>query len=578
MSKLWKNVTSKDVLQAIALFDRLRDNYPKPKNTFLLHNKKKYPAKHIRGLAYKIANKKEISKDDYNGGEETAKFFRKLGFTVEYKKNTIAPKQIANGDVQPVVASRETPSLKGGKLSVVSQKNALQKLLQKHYGCIEIEKKFPWLKTPDPNNLPKEYTQIADNLLKYRNQGGFLKPNYLLACDIVLDDQKLIIEYDENQHFSLARQICLECYPLSIKLSYSKQAWISACQKINAKDNSPIDRDERRAYYDTVRDIEAYKNGYTLIRIKHGDVDWEAPYAEQHLEDLFSAYRAGNTKGISKHKIARLIVTGKQYYSNGLPNYSKLERVFEKFVAITNDKQHFEFVVTPGGFLKFEFPKNLQKGIEVEELEQKHIPAFQAEAESTIKKFLASINRNTFKNLQKTADYLTIGIDGHNPGNYHHIELVAVYDLHKEIIVNWTGKFYPTENQKRDLVKINDLNSHFLKLNNQNVVILGCHDLSVFNPRGQAVARADSWKGKTSEKFRKLCKKFKPDIILQHPHTTDTPNIWNLSWHTLVKELPQVRHFASGIKYFNWNGDPRGDLDTVLAKTKKGDVTDFVFE
>lgn len=281
---------------------------------------------------------------------------------------------------------------------------------------------------------------------------------------------------------------------------------------------------------------------------------------------------------MTKHKIARLIVTGKQYYSNALPNYSKLQKVFDKFVAKAHGKQHFEFVVTPGGFLKFEFPKRLQDYLEIEELEQKHISAFQTKAEQTIIEFLAGISRDTYKKLQATADLLTIGIDGHNPSNYQHIELVAVYDLQKGKVVQWTGKFYPTENQKRDLIKINDLNSHFAQLNNQNVIILGCHDLSVFNPRGQAAVDANSWKGLTSGAFRKLCKQFKPDIILQHPHTTDTPNIWNLAWRTVEKEFPNVQHFASGIKYFNWNGNPRGDLNAVLTKTKKGDVTDFVFE
>ena len=260
-----------------------------------------------------------------------------------------------------------------------------------------------------------------------------------------------------------------------------------------------------------------------------------------------------------------------------MPNNSRLEKVFEKFVTKANGKQFFEFIITPGGFLSFQFPKKLQ-AFEVADLEQKHISELKSEAQKTIGQFLTSIKGGTFKKLKATANYLTIGIDGRYSPNSQHIELVAVYDLHKEKIIHWTGKFYPTENQKRNLVKINDLNSHFIRLNNQNIIILGCHDLSVFNPRGQAKAKAESWKRKTSQKFRKLCKQFKPDIILQHPHTTDTPNIWNLAWRTVEKEFPKVQHFASGIKYFNEKGNPRGALEDVLVKTKKGDVTDFVFE
>ncbi len=82
----WKNVTADDVIKAIEFFDRTNEKYPEPRNTFLLYNNKIYPAKHIRGIAYKIAFNKEISKADYSGGEETYNFFKRLGFEVDYKK------------------------------------------------------------------------------------------------------------------------------------------------------------------------------------------------------------------------------------------------------------------------------------------------------------------------------------------------------------------------------------------------------------------------------------------------------------------------------------------------------------
>ena len=102
------------------------------------------------------------------------------------------------------------------------------------------------------------------------------------------------------------------------------------------------------------------------------------------------------------------------------------------------------------------------------------------------------------------------------------------------------------------------------------------HDLNVYNPRGQANANPNGWKRKLANQFKNQCKQFGPDLILQHPHTTDTPNIWNLAWLSVEKELPNVKHFASGINYFNRNGDPRGTLEKVLNKTKKGDVIDYV--
>lgn len=290
MKNLWNNVKREHVINAIQKFEKLNPDYPKPRNTFLVYNDKKYPAKHIRGLAFEIANNKEIKKSEYSGGQETVTFFKRLGFEVEYKMARI----------KEVSAKKEVPSK---KLSVVEQKNALQKVLQKSYGIIETEKKFEWLKTPNPEQLPTEYRKIVDALRKYRKQKTFLKPNYSLACDIVIDQHKIIIEYDENQHFSQARKIALENYPKNVKVYFDKDYWIEQCNKINAKDNYPIDRDEKRAYYDAVRDIEAFRHGYKLIRIKHGDFDWTRENTIEHLNKIIP-------KNSEKHKIARIIISG----------------------------------------------------------------------------------------------------------------------------------------------------------------------------------------------------------------------------------------------------------------------------
>jgi len=575
MIKLWDNITANDVKKAIELFDRTNENYPEPRNTFLIYNDKKYPAKHIRGLAYFIANNKEITKSEYSGGQETASFFKKLGFTIEYKKGSLKPIEKSKTTLKQTKQDEPQKPI-SKELNVVSQKNAIQKLLQKHFGQIETDKKFDWLKTPNQEKLPKEYSQIVKALSGYRNQNGFQKSNYQILCDIVLEDHKLIIEYDENQHFSKAREITLENYPSTIKLNFSKEAWINACKKINAKDSSPRDRDEKRAFFDTVRDIEAFKHGYKLVRIKHGDVDWEEDGAEKHLKQIVSIADEQN-ENPTKHKIARLIVTGKQYDKYENPKFPKLEKIIEKFLKTEYHKRTYEFILTPGRFLKFDFPESLQHDLDIVEAEEHSVPLLQKEADSYIASFFDSLNPTTFKKLKETADYFTIGIDGFNPTYPQHIELVAIYDLKKEKIIRWTGKFYPTERQKKNLIKINDLDTHFIEINNQKVVILGCHDLNVFNPRGQAKANPNGWKKQIADKFKSICRKYDPEIILHHPHTTDTPNIWNLAWRTVEKELPNVKHFASGIKYYNENG-VRGDIDKVLEKTKKGDVTDFYYD
>ncbi len=89
IKNLWNNVKKEHVIKAIQKFEKLNPDYPKPRNTFLVYNGKRYPAKHIRGLAFEIANNKEIKKSEYSGGKETVNFFRKLGFEVEYTRARI---------------------------------------------------------------------------------------------------------------------------------------------------------------------------------------------------------------------------------------------------------------------------------------------------------------------------------------------------------------------------------------------------------------------------------------------------------------------------------------------------------
>ena len=74
-----------------------------------------------------------------------------------------------------------------------------------------------------------------------------------------------------------------------------------------------------------------------------------------------------------------------------------------------------------------------------------------------------------------------------------------------------------------------------------------------------------------------MTKSFKPNIVLQHPHYTDSSNIWNLSWKTLIKQVPSIKTYASGITYYR-GGEERQDISQVIEKTKQGNIFDFVCE
>ncbi len=308
----WTNITRDDVLKAINIFNMDNPEYPEPKVTFLIYKNQKLPAKHIRGMAYKVAYGKDIKKSDYGGGMETVRFFERLGFEMHYTgktkredNKTGGKKKLKEGKGKIDLPAKAGPNpdveTKPVKTAiplkdVIEQKNALQLLLNIIFnGDLVCEKTFPWLKSP--SSIEGSYKDLYKALSDYRGDKTFAKKNIVLRCDFVCESKKIIVEYDERQHFTEARKISLLSYT-DIKLDYNRELWIKACEDIQAKDNHPFNRDEIRAYYDSIRDIEASRNGYKLIRIMHGQMDFESDNAEAELRELLGTSNADKTKEI----------------------------------------------------------------------------------------------------------------------------------------------------------------------------------------------------------------------------------------------------------------------------------------
>jgi len=302
----WSKITRDDVLKAIRLFLGEAPGYPSPRSTFLVYDERKLPAKHIRGMAYKVATGETIGKDEFAGGMETVRFFEHLGFEVYYSgpmshsdtrfiasaddtTNKVAnSKPVQAIDEKPVEKSLNTISdsimIKIPTKGVLEQKNALQRILNKLLdGDLVCEMSFPWLRTPA--SYDNVYQSLVDALADYRKDISFAKKNVSLRCDFVCESRKMIIEYDERQHFSEARRRSLMAYS-KLPVHFDRSLWIKACEDIQAKDGQPYNRDELRAFYDSTRDIEAARNGYSLIRIMHGQIDMEDPNAYQKVEAI----------------------------------------------------------------------------------------------------------------------------------------------------------------------------------------------------------------------------------------------------------------------------------------------------
>jgi hypothetical protein len=236
------------------------------------------------------------------------------------------------------------------------------------------------------------------------------------------------------------------------------------------------------------------------------------------------------------------------------------------------------FLVTPGGFFSLPFPKNWSGNTGWNSTVPDIKPLV-----SLGDAFLRGILRGVAKAAHGKVDVITIGLDMNENGDLKrpHVELVAVFDVSLGKIVRWTGKSYPVPSQERDLVQFADLETHTVRIAGERVLVLGCHDLNMFSPRGRANQRLGSERHRRCDEMIHLVRRFKPTVVLHHPHQTDSARIWAQGWAGLrgrgrklrLPEGKEIHSWASGIAYYNCRRD--ASLDAVLRATRGGDRNDL---
>jgi hypothetical protein len=278
----WSRVTPEDVRRACQMYDSGAAQPKRPaRSTFLLFNDKTYPAKFIRGLAYRLATGVELDPNvDYSGGMETVRFFQGLGLTTQH-----AP-------AQPVPPPPGQPSSSTPQRRQEPQKEALDSLLCLRFGAVEREAKFPWLTVPPPDQMDGTILAIYHALQRMRGYSAFASFGKPLRCDFFVPAECLVIEYDERQHFTEQRARSLELYPPDLALGFDRQEWLRACRTFRATDPTPPYRDEQRAFYDSLRDILAARNGVRIIRLRYGTFDWTGAGTEAQLCNLLASGQA----------------------------------------------------------------------------------------------------------------------------------------------------------------------------------------------------------------------------------------------------------------------------------------------
>ena len=540
-----KNINRKHIIKAIEEIKKVRIPEGRSSKKFLLeYNGEYYPPKYIISKANKYANGKELDPQEFSGGAETNNFLKHLGFNiVEASSKSPITKPLKEN-------SRKKVSIAHHDERCPKCKETIKNLLEKIYGKVEQNYKFEvGTHSGDFKNTPyyDKLKEICESLQNHRGFKEFVKAKTLPNCDFFVPDPGFIVEFDESQHFTKPRIITLRNYPEKLELGFDKEGWIALCEKINAKDNDPPYRDEQRAWYDTLRDyLPIIKCLKPTIRLFARDYVW-CSFDPNNLSDVkrFENILEGasgrwevEVREESNPSIARVIITG-EWEGNPIEAKQLLEDIYERWP----EGRKVRFLITCGGFVQFDWPEFISWNDIGDNKNPSNdvVTKLVAKAEECAKSVLSE---DLCNKLTELTDYITLGIDSfkekisttQNYISQPHIELVFLKDLRQDKLY-WTGKSYPTPAQQNGLVRIANLKTHFFDLDIEKVMILGCHDLSIFNPRSK---NAKGWRRKVNDDFKELAKKEGPIHVLQHPHTTVKRRAWLNAWSCLRKTLPSV--------------------------------------
>ena len=577
-----KNITCDHVLRAIE--EIAKEGIPPSrasKKFSILHEGRRYPPKLVVSRANVYANGYRLDSALFNGGKETNSFLQNLGFTIECEKGTPFWKK-----EQPRSKTRSTGAHQG--VHCKQCKVQVEHFLTSLYGEVKFGHRLEVGVLPQHfqhSPFGRELQGIFKALQDYRGHQSFVRAAQLPPVDFYVPNPGLIVEFDEPQHFTLPRSLALSKYPDRLALGFSREKWQRLCEQTKAQDRDPAYRDEQRAWYDTLRDFLPSIMGLKpTVRLYAGDQRW-CELDPKSPSDLakFKSYLTGCGDSFSVEVradpspgLARIIIAGPWDGDVDIAR-SVLNSICEKWPQGVK----VDCLVTCGAFLYFNWPDNLPRIEDNRSPPPNALKRLKREAEAQCKSLLDDQLR---KQLKERARYLTIGIDAHaerakvslsSTSIHHpHVELVALIDLETGSY-HWTGKSYPTPRQEAGLVRVADVESHFLDLSCGTVMILGCHDLSVFNPRGIATTKKP-WRRDIRRTIFNAAKKRKPLLVLHHPHTTESVQTWAASWNRLRAELSSVHRFIGAGRYCNEKKGVRSDLDNVLAATKQGASIDFV--
>jgi hypothetical protein len=235
-------------------------------------------------------------------------------------------------------------------------------------------------------------------------------------------------------------------------------------------------------------------------------------------------------------KIARIVV-------RGWPSADPLSALRQAFANWPHGAQA-QYLITPGGFVTCRWPRNWV-GPRGWASRESNLSALADIGTPTVEQLLTP---DVLKSASGKIDYITIGVDVRSETTSTHAELIALVEVATAKIIGWTGKSFPTPGQERTLVHVADPASHLFQVGQERLVILGCHDLNIFNGRSRANQLPGGNRETRCRELLSVISDFRPSCIVQHAHATDTWRTWVTPWAEVAHRFPDAS-WASAIAY-----------------------------
>ncbi|HEV2386928.1 MAG TPA: hypothetical protein VGS20_06685 [Candidatus Acidoferrales bacterium] len=554
----------------------------------LIYDGRKYPPKYVISLAGRQANGAEIPPDSFGGGNEANKFLSERGFSIVGVGSASSALSVGRGGLRkPTARNRRIVPSPSHNERCSDCKVAVERLLAAIYG--QVEKNYRIEAGTSPANYKDTplYSVLSDiyrTLQEHRGHKDFVRSAALPTCDFWIPNPGFVVEFDESQHFTECRALTLQKYPHDIPFGFDREKWLRLCNSILAEDHDPAFRDEQRAWYDTLRDFVPHLRGlHSTLRLFASEFPWcslnpdTARDAETFRQILGERANFWTLEfgGDEPFVLGRVVIDG-AWRGDVASARTLLTDVCSRWPK----GKRVQCLTTCGAFLRFDWPSSITPQLDNRFPDEQAMKILESEGRKCCDALLEDA---LLRKLRNCTDFLTLGVDTYKDKISStqaripepHAELVYVVNLATRAY-HFTAKSYPTPGQEKGLLRNGNLENHFVGLDGKPPMVLGCHDLTLFNPRSDA--KATGWRQRVKEEFKRLAAKQQPTWVLHHPHTTIKIRTWLAAWAALQRSLPSVDKYAGSGAYskkdMGW--DTRDSLKEVLAATKSKGVMDIV--